>query len=280
MSYFTNDRLLKYGYGSIRLFLLTAIAFTCSFQPNFDITDKAINDYLRSIRWIGHAYIGSIGAFVNVQQGSLFTNMVLLAAAAAVIFWDIFTFDYSIIIYLIKTFGGDFFAGKLDTFEWRLVLTFVFAILLPLFLFLERESFGKGNKYSRILPYLFVIQLICEYGDAHYEKLVIFRHRYAFELLTLSLLLGLPMLTTWEIDVVRIDLFVCLFYRLSNLAIIAFRSSSSYSYSYSSGYYYNTFNMLLLRLLGLITGVPYQRVQDPALATLIMKQSADKGDRL
>ena len=86
--------------------------------------------YLRSMRWAGHAYMGSIGAGVNVQVLGFVGNLAMLLAAAAFCVADA-TKDYSIIVYLAKTFSGDFLAGKLDTAEWKLVLFWTFGVLGP-----------------------------------------------------------------------------------------------------------------------------------------------------
>jgi len=54
-------------------------------------------------------------------------NMLLLLVAACLILLDLRR-DYAILIYMCKTFSGDFIAGKLDTLEWRLVLLFTCAL--------------------------------------------------------------------------------------------------------------------------------------------------------
>jgi hypothetical protein len=272
--FFTNDRLAKYGFGLFRLFVVVLYAFSSLLVTNTEqreeapiVTSWTLYEYFRSLRWLGHAYIGSIGAFVNVEQGGLVLNLALLAGAAAACFVDS-SYDYSILIYLLKTFGGDFIAGKLDTFEWKIVLLFTFFLFLPLLYALEPQSADFVHVYSRILPLLFTIQLICEYADAHYEQYLLIRHRYSFEILNVVLIFTLSNLGNlhpMELRVVQVDLVVCLFYRLGNLIIILSKQFS------------NLVNMICLRLLGFLTGVSFLRVTDPELATAILKNCSNKG---
>jgi hypothetical protein len=52
---------------------------------------------------------------VNVEVLPLFFNLALLGGAAAFLIYDVVIFDYAALVYLAKTFSGDFLAGKLDT---------------------------------------------------------------------------------------------------------------------------------------------------------------------
>lgn len=52
---------------------------------------------------------------VNVEVLPLEFNLALLGGAAAFLVHDVVTFDYAALVYLAKTFSGDFLAGKLDT---------------------------------------------------------------------------------------------------------------------------------------------------------------------
>ena len=259
---------MKYGFGFIRLALVVVYAFSISVAGSEAMSPTwTLATYLRSYRWIGHIYIGGIGAFVNVEQGGLLLNLLLLLGAAVACFVDA-TYDYSILIYLIKTFAGDFVAGKLDTLEWRLVLAFIFCMFLPILYTLEPAASVYVAAYSRILPLLFTVQLFCEYADAHYEQYLLVRHRYTFEILNVLLLLILNSrggLQHLELRVVQVDLVICLCYRLSNLLIILAMQLS------------NVVNMLCLRMLGVVTGVQFLRVTDPELATTILKQCSSKG---
>ena len=136
--YFTTDRARKYGWGVPRLALLTLFAFEvvprrflAASSPDADAAESlALAPYLASMRWLGHAYMGSIGAGVNVQVLGFLGNLAMLLLAAAACVWDV-SHDYSILVYLVKTFSGDQLAGKLDTPEWKLVLLFTFGLFGP-----------------------------------------------------------------------------------------------------------------------------------------------------
>ena len=74
--YFTTDRAIKYGWGIPRLAFLCVLAFELA--PRISSAVPAAESlglaaYLCSGRWIAHAYIGSIGAAVNVQVHKFFT---------------------------------------------------------------------------------------------------------------------------------------------------------------------------------------------------------------
>jgi hypothetical protein len=118
---FTEDRLFKYGYGVLRLCLVLAVALawnsstaTTTYTLPISLDTLYLHGlaYLTSLRWLGHAYIGSIGAVVNVNIVGFETNLVMLLLAAAFIVYDVVTFDTSMVVYLMKTFGGDFIAGR------------------------------------------------------------------------------------------------------------------------------------------------------------------------
>jgi len=75
IGYFTTDRAIKYGWGIPRLAVLCVLAFELA--PRISSAVPAAESlglaaYLRSGRWIAHAYIGSIGAAVNVQVHTFF----------------------------------------------------------------------------------------------------------------------------------------------------------------------------------------------------------------
>jgi hypothetical protein len=50
-----------------------------------------------------------VGAGVNVQVAGFLGNLALLLVAAAACIWDV-GHDYSILVYLMKTFSGDYLA--------------------------------------------------------------------------------------------------------------------------------------------------------------------------
>ena len=262
MKHFTYDRFKKYGLGVFRLLVVVLVSFCAS---NLPLCYNARN-YLSSYRILGHAYIGTIGAAVNVDVVDFKTNLVMLVGAGIVCCFDL-KYDYSILIYLMKTFGGDFFAGKLDTTEWKLVLLFVFGLFGPSAVYIRgTEDLVFWTKYTRIFAYLFFVQLICEYGDNHWEHLTFFRHRYSFEVANLVLVLFCN-LDSFELDVVRYDIVICFFYRLSNFLIILLQTD----------YLVHAGNMLIFKVYGIYTGTRVIQVKDPELATLVMKNSTNKG---
>ena len=257
--YFTNDRFWKYGSGIFRLLglLLLAIFVVPSFQ---NIATTALIDYWNSKRFIGHMYIGIIGAMVNVNLFDFQSNMVLLLVAGGFCVWDVLHFDYSTLIYVTKTFGGDYFASKLDTTEWKLALCFAFGVLLPAMWYLEAGDAFPLHQYVRIFAILFVVQLICEYGDNHLEQFTFFRHRYSFEVANLFILLVLH-LQPHELLVIHVDLVACLFYRISNFTIIAIKLDALEMFS-------NLLKMIAFRVYGLVHGVRMVNVTDAEEAML------------
>ena len=228
--YFSSDRAAKYGWGLPRLALVCLIAFELAPRASIAVSSPSqaaalgFLPYLRSGRWIGHLYIGSIGAAVNVQIRSVAFNLCMLGGAAALILYDM-RLDYAILIYMLKTFSGDFIAGKLDTFEWRLVLLFTGIVAVAAWHLEAANAPLAFQPYTRILPALATVQLICELGDAHLENWSFFRHRYSFEMLSLLVLFGLH-LTPEEFLPIQHDLVICLGYGASNLAIILGRSGA------------------------------------------------------
>jgi hypothetical protein len=266
-----NDRLSKYGYGVLRLGLLTY----CLNHPSFGSTllFQSASSFPYIPRWVGCLLIGSIGAPVNVEIFGFGFNLLLLISAGLYCVYDLLTYDYILLIYLIKTFSGDFLAGKLDTIEWKLVLFFIYGVLLP-GLYLCDPAFPQQLLlFSRVLFLLFVIQFFCEFGDNYFESLTFFRHRYSFEVCTALLVTLLP-LEPHELHVIQFDLFICLFYRISNASLLLWRSDLL-----SSVVDFLSLNLKILcfKLHGLLIGIPVVSVDDPEVAMLVMKSSVDKG---
>lgn len=256
--YFTIDRAMKYGWGVVRLFFWLIVSIFLS--PQISVS------YFNSLRWIGHVYMGSMGALMNVEYFSFKANIVMLLLASVFCFWDL-KFDYSILVNLAKTFGGDFLAGKLDTTEWKIVLFFVFAIFTP-FTFLvyaPQDKFQIISKYSRIFILSFITQIICEYGDQHFEHITFFRHRYSYETFNALFLLAFK-LERHEFEVILFDLVTCFAYRCSNYIIILMNS--------------NILQMSLFQIFGLAKGITFQNVTDPQVAGIVMKTFNSRGDGL
>ena len=334
--YFTTDRARKYGWGVPRLALLTLFAFEVVPRYFLDASGSELDvfataeahpgdgtatyplrlgAYLRSLRWVGHAYMGSIGAGVNVQVLGFAGNLAMLLAAAAFCVADA-TKDYSIIVYLAKTFSGDFLAGKLDTAEWKLVLFWTFGVLGPglwvlaglgsgatgsVDLFATSKSFsslesaafdwetaaGAFRPYARALPVLFLIQTVCEFGDAHLEHHRIvgkfFRHRYGFECFTLAAM-TLPKLASplggirpKELRVVQHDLVICLLYRVSNLFIILAKNGWFADLGAKAE---RIARKALFRIFAAASNQRLVNVTDVDVAMAVLKQSSVKGNGL
>jgi len=335
--YFTTDRARKYGWGVPRLALLTLFAFEV--VPRYFLDDASgselhafaaaeahpgdgtatyplrLGAYLRSLRWAGHAYMGSIGAGVNVQVLGFVGNLAMLLAAAAFCVADAAK-DYSIIVYLAKTFSGDFLAGKLDTAEWKLVLFWTFGVLGPGLWVLAGLDGGevsgisaffadglRGHKgdfniafdgataarafapYARVLPVLFLIQTVCEFGDAHLEHHRIFgtffRHRYGFECFTLLAMTAPKALAGGirpkELRVVQHDLVICLFYRVSNLCIILVKNGWLKDCGARAE---RVARKALFRVFAAVSNQRLANITDVDVATAVLKQSSIKGDGL
>ena len=158
-----RPRARKYGWGVPRLALLTLFAFEvvprrflAASSPDAAAAESlALAPYLASMRWLGHAYMGSIGAGVNVQVLGFLGNLAMLLLAAAACVWDV-SHDYSILVYLVKTFSGDQLAGKLDTPEWKLVLLFTFGLFGPALWFAAGSNAAASDAarpYLRVLPF-------------------------------------------------------------------------------------------------------------------------------
>jgi hypothetical protein len=285
--YFNSDRAAKYGWGLPRLALLCIIGFevaprvSCAVLPG-QAAALHLVPYLRSGRWIGHLYIGSIGAIVNVQIRSAAFNIMMLLIAATFIVYDL-RLDYSILIYMLKTFSGDFIAGKLDTLEWRLVLLFTAIVTIAAWQLEAANAPVAFQPYMRILPALATVQLICELGDAHLEHStafggylgLFFRHRYSFEILSSSVLFGglfFPQLALnpTELQPLLYDLVICLGYRASNLTIILARSGDLMLAS----------RRVAFRVLGLLVRQNIEIVHDANVAMAVLRSSSTKGSFL
>lgn len=213
-SVFGADRAIKYGFGAARLIFLTwlCVKLTSSFD-------------LLAGRWLIPVFAGAIGAIVNVEILSPKFNLVMFAACAASIIFDVRVNDASLAIYLSKTMAGDFFAGKLDTTEWRIAGIFGVALVSYAMFSLEETS----TEFGRIWVLLFVGQVFCEYGDAHFEDWLFFRHRYSFEIVSALTLIAVPSMTSMERRVVLMDMVACSAYRASNIGIIFARAMLSWS---------------------------------------------------
>ena len=260
MSYFSSDRLSKYSLGSVRLLILVFVAIV-TFGGDFPA------QYASSLRWITHIYIGSIGAMVNVQIFPFGINLLLLAIAGMLIVGDVIYFSPALTIYAMKTFGGDYIAGKLDTTEWLLVLVFSFVAGPSLLYATAGTSFAiVMYNYMKVLGYMFAVQVFCECGDNYWESYSFFRYRYSYEVASIVLLFFCNFVS-FEKEVVVYDMVICLFYRISNWIIILFQTGDISLY----------LKKFLFTIAGYKLHTRLMHIDNPVIATLVMKQSVHKG---
>lgn len=240
--------------------------------------------YVQGGRWLAHLVVGGFGAVVNVEVLPVWANLGLLAVAGYLCVTDVLTHDVAMAVVLAKTMGGDFFAGKLDTLEWKAVLGFTFCAFGPLAVLKDSalvtgmagtaES-GAGEvlrTYGRLFPIVWLIQLVCEWGDGAWERFVFFRHRYSFEAFNLALLLLLPRMTSAERTVVQVDLVVCLGYRLSNTVLIGLKGIAPVVGDMVKKGAFRAFSAL--------RGIRLVNVSDPEVAMAVLRASDCKGDAL
>ena len=240
---FSTDRSNKYGWGALRLTALT-VACVCYFDTTFSVV-------FASNRWLSFLLQGSIGAIVNVNIITPAQNIGLLLICGVAIGFDL-QHDATMAVYLFKTLGGDFIAGKLDTLEWKIsgIFAFIVAALCAVL------SDTVTRDYGRIFSLLFIMQVFCEYGDNHFERFKFFRHRYSFELIHTMILFKLPNMTEKELRVILMDLVACAAYRSSNYTIIVLRKLIA------SDFFISAPRMLLYQLRGYLQGtVHYSAVQ-------------------
>ena len=275
--HYTPDRLAKYGYGVPRLLLLTLFSFALqphsshswpALHPSFTAASAtpavlAALSVAAAPRWLVPAALGALGAAVNVRAAPPGLTAALLALAASGAVAHTLRHGPALVVYLAKTFAGDFIAGKLDTAEWLAVLGFTAALSAAVF----ATSFAPAEPYVRVFGTLFVVQTICELGDNYAENWKAFRHRYVFEVLTTLLLVATPRLAPHELDVIRTDLVACLFYRLANFWLCVVHSPHAWVAARKACF----------TAFGVLRGTPMQNVTDPGLAMQVLKVSDEKG---
>ena len=241
-----------------------------------ELLPVSLGGYARSLRWVGHLYIGSVGAAVNVEAMSRAANVAGLAVAAVAVLADDLVMPHACAAYLAKTMAGDLVAGKLDTLEWRAVLAFVGALAAGVVALSGAEEVLAG--YGRILAVLALSQAVCELGDARLEHLAFFRHRYSFELSSLLAMLALPGgITPRELAVVQVDLMTCFAYRAAN-ALITAHKRGLFDFRALCGD--DLVRGLLFAAFGALRGERVVSVRGAREAFAVLRASADKGDLL
>lgn len=201
--YFNEDRKEKYLWGSFRLLIFLIFCYT-----SFPIS------YL-----FAFCYIGFFGSLINTKIIGLLGS--IISISFIIVYCTLwFGSDIKLLIYALKTFLGDFITKKITISE--------FCIIFGLISILNGLKFINGTlsiDYSNISIFLkmFIIHIICEYGDNNLERYIFFRHRYSYDLLN--------MLLYWSIsekEILMTDIIISFFYRFFNFclcsAIIHFHS--------------------------------------------------------
>ena len=166
-----KDRLIKYGIGFIRLFILITSMIIMD-------KDLKISTLTNNYRYISYILVASIGACVNVEILNPIIEKILVLVIIITGLYET-SFDYTFLLYVTKTLIPDFFASKLDRGVWKLLLFFSVSSVLIFNYFSDNE-----NSIFRLLSIWIVLaltQLFCELGDEYYEDFYFFRHRYSFE---------------------------------------------------------------------------------------------------
>lgn len=205
-----KDRLIKYGFGFVRLLSLISFMIYLDNDSKFNLSQNKF----RCLTYILFAFFG---ASFNVKLLPKKVELIALLAVIFLAFYDL-TFDFTVLLYATKTFIPDFFASKLDRKIWKFLL-FASTIGLVFFYFILSYNFFD---YLKIWLVLAFVQLISELGDQHFEHLVFFRHRYFFELasfLVWFLIMPLGDKPQEEKKLFYFDLIASLSYRLTGFLL-------------------------------------------------------------
>lgn len=255
----SQDRWVKYSFGSLRLAVLLAALLVAHPAVAAVVVQR--------LRVLFYVWCGLFGAIINTCAVPRSVFFVALAASAVACVADL-ALDGAAGVYLLKTTVGDVLAGKLDQWEWKLGGALVVGALVPLALYVVP---GAVATYGRVTAVLAAVQLASEYGDAHFEHWVVFRHRYAFEVLTLAVLVLLPDATVPELTVVALDLTACLSYRVHNALLLCVPAGATLVVAP---------RMALFHVLGWLHGFRVTHVRDAADAVAVLKASHTKGKAL
>jgi hypothetical protein len=178
-----NDRLMKYGFGFIRL--LALLLLLTYFDGGFRI--EKIGNFNRCLIYIFYALYG---ACLNVELFGSISEKVFFFSIICLCIYDL-SFDYTVLLYATKTFIPDFFASKLDRAIWKFLL--ILSISAVLFCFFFPLKTGESILDLSMLWFIMALgQLFCEMGDQHFEHLTFFRHRYSFEFTMLIIWYFMP----------------------------------------------------------------------------------------
>ena len=276
----SKDRWVKFSHGLPRL--LAVMLLLAFLQPSeFGQYFSHIHECLLMMA------IGAVGACTNVLHCSPLTNLTLVVLIAAPtiahIMIQMAQGDRTILVFALKTALGDFLAGKIDSPLYSILFGICILGLFPaIFLTMlalnpEYQMTSIWIPYHRVFPALFLIQFTSELGDRKLERFVFFRHRYCFELLTLSLCLALSLgpyspMSHLEFRAIATDLVSCVFYRATNaLIILAVRLSegetSTVRIAVAIGF----------KLYSFLCRENFMLIKSPEVAKEVMSQSKSKG---
>lgn len=167
-----KDRLIKYGLGSIRLFIHISLMIYLD-------KDLKIFTLTENHRYLFYILCANFGAIVNVEILNPIKEIMYLILLLTIGFFDL-SFDFTILLYTSKTFIPDFFASKLDRGIWIFLLIISSSSFLIFnFFFNDENSIFRLINIWTIMAFT---QLFCELGDKYLESYSFFRHRYSFEI--------------------------------------------------------------------------------------------------
>jgi len=212
-----TDRLHKYGFGTVRLlFLLVFFTLFLEVQTLFNTTLV-----------LSYGIFGFGGALLNLHVLStgyqLVTLVLLILTFLTHLFLSLSASRLVVVMYLLKTIGGDGLAGKLDQTVWFRSL----GIVLVLWTLLSHNPFlpilpDLVSLVEMLQPNLIVFSLhlichwICELGDNLYENVAFCRYRYTYELSCIFLTLADN--SQINMELVLVDIIASFTYRFTNFA--------------------------------------------------------------
>jgi hypothetical protein len=217
-----RDRSQKYGWGSVRLFIIIAATLLSS-RANDAWAHAQLLAYLNSMRWICHLFYGGAGALLNSGKFDAEFQIALLILGLFFLCSEL-AIDNVILVYFFKTIFGDILAGKIDSFTFQFGSVAMIVVVAPLSYYLSSAD-GTINDFIRIFFLLFGVQFFCEYGDKNWDRFSFFRYRYSFEVAN-ALILAYMSLSFKEISVIHYDLVACWSYRVFNYALIQWSAVS------------------------------------------------------
>ncbi len=205
-----KDRLLKYGFGFIRLSIIFYL------MVYFD-KELKLNILLESNRWLIYILFSISGGCFNVKILPKKLEIIVLFLVVLLAFYEL-TFDFTVLLYATKTFIPDFFASKLDRKIWKFLLILSIVGIIGYCFLIHNGVLEMLNFWI----FLALSQLFCELGDQYSEDMIFFRHRYSFELASLLVwyyVLPIGPRPTEERKLFYFDLIASLSYRITGFVL-------------------------------------------------------------